>query len=134
MSNDYEELRNLLQRYARAADARNVAALRSLFSPDAIIDGARGRMAVAQWLDAMATPSPFQASMHFLGEPLIEFDAAGDAADLDTYAVVYQIADRSGGQQDLTLGIRYLDRVARSASGWRITERVAKTIWTRQEP
>ena len=127
--NDHDELRNLLQRYARAADARDVDALSDLFDPDATIDGSRGELALEAWLEAMGGTPAFPASMHFIGDPLVE--VTGDEARLDTYAVVHQLGDRSSGQQDLTLGIRYLDVAVRDQAGWRIRSRTARTLWMR---
>jgi hypothetical protein len=69
--------------------------------------------------------------MHVLGDPLILLDEAAGSATLDTYAVVYQLGDTAAGQSDLTLGIRYLDDVARYEGRWVITRRVAHTLWTR---
>jgi hypothetical protein len=128
-ASDNDQLRGLLQRYSRAADARDIDTLRSLFHPDAVIDGARGVLAVEPWLEAMrAGPAP-KASMHMLGEPLIEVD--GYEARLDTYAVVYQVGDGSPAQPDRTLGIRYLDVAVHGDSGWRIRHRQASTVWMR---
>jgi hypothetical protein len=124
---DAEELRSLVQRYARAADDRDIATLASLFHPDAVIDGARGSQTVDEWLDAMRAPRTFPTSMHVLGDPLIDLAAQ----TLDTYALVYQLGDREDGQADLTLGIRYLDDVVRHAGRWVIRRRVARTVWMR---
>lgn len=128
-TSDSDQLRALLQRYARAADARDVDALRSLFHPDAVIEGARGRQTLEAWLEGMTGPRAYPVSMHVLGEPLVRIEA--DQAELDTYAVVYQIGDRAGGQPDLTLGIRYLDTAVRDAAGWVIQARRAEAVWTR---
>jgi hypothetical protein len=126
---DHDQLRRLLQRYSRAADAKDVDSLRSLFHPDAVIDGARGTLELEPWLEMMGAPPSFPVSMHLLGEPLIDVD--GDRATLDTYAVVFQVGDRSAGQQDLTLGIRYQDEVVRDGAGWRFRHRSAQTVWMR---
>jgi SnoaL-like domain len=126
---DLDALRGLLQRYARAADARDVDALGALFEPGATIDGSRGKLTVESWLDVMRGPPTFPVSMHFIGDPLIEVH--GDEARLDTYAVVYQLGDPSSGQQDLRLGIRYLDVAVRNGAEWRISSRTARTLWTR---
>lgn len=123
-TSDADGLRGLLQRYARAADARDVAELRSLFHPAASIEGARGRQTLDEWLEGMAGPRAFPASMHVLADPLIRF--VGDTAELDTYAVVYQVAD---GRPEMTLGIRYLDSAVRSAGSWVIKSRRAETVW-----
>ena len=129
--NDADELRTLLQRYARAADQRDVDALAELFHPDAVISGARGEQTLDAWLDTMRGPRTFPTSMHVLGDPLIELDVGGEQATLDTYAVVYQLGDRDAGNADLTLGIRYVDDVVRSADGWVIQRRRAETLWMR---
>jgi hypothetical protein len=126
-SSDAEELRALVQRYARAADDRDIETLASLFHPDAVIDGTRGSQTVDGWLDGMRAPRTFPTSMHVLGDPLIDLAAQ----TLDTYAVVYQLGDRAEGQADLTLGIRYLDDVVRHTDRWVIRHRVARTVWMR---
>lgn len=57
--NQFEELRRLLQRYARAADDRDIDALSALFHPQAEILGSRGTLGVEEWLDTMHAPVPF---------------------------------------------------------------------------
>jgi hypothetical protein len=129
--NEADELRNLLQRYARAADQRDIGALAELFDPDAVISGTRGEQPLDAWLDTMRSPRTFPTSMHFLGDPLVALDEGGEQATLDTYAVVYQLGDRDAGHADLTLGIRYVDDVVRSANGWVILRRRVETLWMR---
>jgi len=124
---DADALRNLLQRYARAADDYDIEALAAIFHPDAVIIGARGELGLEGWLEGMRAPRTFPQSMHVLGDPLIELD--GDTARLDTYAVVYQLGGE--GQDDMTLGIRYLDDLERAGDGWVIRRRTATTLWMR---
>jgi hypothetical protein len=128
---DLEALRALPQRYARAADDRDVDALAALFHPEAAVEGARGAQTIDEWLDTMRGPRSFPSSMHVLGDPLIDLPEVGDEARLDTYAVVYQLGDKEAGQSDLTLGIRYLDDVVRDGERWVIRRRVAQTRWMR---
>ncbi len=127
----HDELRALLQRYARAADQRDVAALAELFHPDAQVTGARGVQSREEWLDTMRGPRAFPVSQHLLGEPLIELAPSGEEATLDTYAVVYQLGDRDAGGGDLTLGIRYLDDAVRHHGRWVVRRRTAHTLWMR---
>jgi ketosteroid isomerase-like protein len=129
MASDHDAVRALNQRYARAADERDVEALAALFAPDATVDGTRGEQTIDEWLDGMRGPGSWPSSMHVLGDPLIELD--GDRAHVDTYAVVHQLADPTTEQADLTLGIRYLDDLVRGPDGWRIAHRVARTLWMR---
>jgi hypothetical protein len=127
---DHDELRALVQRYARAADERDVDALAALFHPDATIQGTRGAQTLDDWLDIMRGPPAFPGSMHLLGDPLIEL-GTDDEALLDTYAVVFQLGDRDAGQSDLTFGIRYLDEAVRLDGRWVIRRRTARTVWMR---
>lgn len=126
-----DELRNLLERYARAADERNVDALAALFTADAVVVGTRGEQPIADWLDTMREPRAFPTSMHVFGNPLVELSDDGSQATLDTYAVVYQLGDAANGQRDLTLGMRYHDDVVRETDGWRIRARRAASVWMR---
>jgi len=129
--NVYEQLRMLMQGYARAADDRDIGRLTELFHPKAKIDGARGTQLFNEWIETMKAPRTFPISMHVLGDPLIELAATSDRATLDTYAVVYQLSDPGSGGGDLTLGIRYLDEVVRYEGRWVIERRQAKTLWMR---
>ncbi len=127
----HDELRALLQRYARAVDRRDLTTLAGLFRPDAAIAGARGTQTVEEWLDTLRGPRAFPTSMHVLGDPLIDLSPDGTDATLDTYAVVYQLAEPGSGNADLTLGINYLDDVVVEDGRWLITRRESRTLWMR---
>jgi uncharacterized protein (TIGR02246 family) len=121
---DLEAFRNLGQRYARAADARDYDAVGALFHPDAVIDGLRGSSPLGEYLEmSRSTPPAYAQSMHVLGDPLVELEVGADTATLDTYAVVYQIGATSEGGGNATLGVRYLDVVERRDGEWRIRHR-----------
>ena len=128
---DLEELKALTQRYARAADDRDIDALTSLFHPQATVDGARGAQTIDEWLEGMKGPRAFPTSMHLLGPPVIELTEGAEEGRMDTYAVVHQLGDTKAGQGDMTLGIRYLDEVCRHDGRWVVKARVAKTLWMR---
>lgn len=127
---DADEIRALLQRYARAADDRDIETLASIFHPEARIAGVRGEQDLREWLEAMRAPRAFPVSMHMLGDPLLVFDGDDDAR-ADTYAVVFQIADPGSDGTDLTLGIRYLDHLGRHEGRWVVLRRTATTVWRR---
>lgn len=129
--NPRDALRELLQRYARAADDRDIDALIALFHPEAEIIGARGPQGIDEWLDTMRAPRTFPHSMHVFGDPLIDVHKGEESARLDTYAVVYQLADQKSGGGDLTLGIRYMDDVVMHHGSWVIRRRTATTLWMR---
>jgi len=127
----HDALRELLQRYARAADDRDVPVLTTLFHPDAEIVGARGSQTLDQWLETMRGPRAFPSSMHMIGDPLIAHEVGAEHASLDTYAVVYQLSEPGSGSSDLTLGVRYLDEVVQFDDRWVIRRRRAQTLWMR---
>jgi hypothetical protein len=129
--NAHEQLRALLQRYGRAADARDVTVLAELFHPEAEISGAGGTLDRTQWLETMARPRAFPTSMHMLGDPLIDVDETAGTATLDTYAVVYQLSDPTTADADLTLGIRYLDDAVVHEGQWVVRRRRSQTLWMR---
>jgi hypothetical protein len=127
----HDELRNLAQRYARAVDARDIAALIEIFHPDAEIIGSRGAQSFDDWLDTMRGPRAFPTSMHMIGDPLIDVAEGADHATVDSYAVVYQLSDPGSGNADLTLGLHYLDEVVTDRGRWVIRRRQAQTLWMR---
>jgi SnoaL-like domain len=129
--NAEEELRALLQRYARAADERDGDVLAALFHPEAVIVGSSGELTKDEWLVTMRAPRAFPKSMHLIADPLIALGEDGGSADLDSYAVVFQLSDAASGASDLTLGIRYLDHAVVHAGNWVFLRRQATTLWMR---
>jgi hypothetical protein len=129
--NDGEELRALLQRYARAVDNRDMDSLTVLFHPEAVIVGSGGSQALDEWLAAMRAPRAFPRSMHVIADPLIALGDDGASAELDSYAVVFQLSDPASGGADLTLGIRYLDHAVVHEGVWVFLRRQATTLWMR---
>ena len=128
---DGEELRALLQRYARAVDNRDIEALAALFHPEAVIIGSGGSQARDDWLATMRAPRAFPQSMHMIADPLVVLEEGGGSAHLDSYAVVYQLSDPASGAADLTLGIRYLDDAVPYRGSWVFLRRQATTLWMR---
>ena len=129
--NDGEEQRALLQRYARAVDNRDMDALTVLFHPEAVIVGTGGSQRLDEWLATMRAPRAFPRSMHVIADPLIALGDDGASADLDSYAVVFQLSDADSGAADLTLGIRYLDHAVVHEGTWVFLRRQATTLWMR---
>ena len=124
----HDGIRALLQGYARAVDDRDLDTLARLFDPAAVIVGSRGTQSVDEWLESMRAPRSFPVSMHVIGEPLIDGEEGADRASTDTYAVVYQLGDEGAS---LTLGMRYLDEVARRDDRWVFVRRRSMMVWMR---
>lgn len=128
---DIEHLRRMPQRYARAVDDRDGTALAALFHPDGVVHGTRGTQPVPEYLTTMAAPSPFGVGQHVLADPIIDLEPGADRAHSDTYAVVYQAQPTDGSDTTMTLGMRYVDELVRTADGWQISKRRATLLWRR---
>jgi hypothetical protein len=105
--------------------------LTALFHPDAVIIGSGGSQSLDEWLATMRAPRAFPQSMHVIADPLIAPGEDGRSADLDSYAVVFQLSDPASGSADLTLGIRYLDHAVVHDGTWVFLRRQATTLWMR---
>ena len=127
---DREALRMLPQRYARAVDGRDHAALTALFDPDGSVDGTFGLQSVVDYLETMRTrPDTGGTSMHVLTDPLIDLQPGATTARMDTYAVVHQIPAPGSDGEARMLGMRYVDDLIRRDGTWRIHHRVARMVF-----
>lgn len=128
---DRAAIRDLLMRYGHAVDRRDFERVAACFTPDASYVGSLGggdiSVALAALRDRMGR---FESTMHFMSTQVIEL--AGDSARCETYALVYhRTGSAEEGEQDLIVGVRYLDELGRHGDTWRIRHRVAKVEWQR---
>jgi hypothetical protein len=131
---DRQEIADVLLRYARGIDRFDLELVRSCYHPDAYDDHGDVKGSVDVFLAGAATFLPrFEATMHFLGNMLIELD--GDVARAETYAIAYhrQLLGDGAGRDDVS-GIRYVDRFERRDGAWKIAYRVVVTEWRRVDP
>lgn len=129
---DRIEIQDLLVRYARAIDTQDYALLDTCFTPDAHVDyttsgGIKGSYPeVRAWLEKAL--AQFDAMMHFVGNSVVSLD--GDTAQAKTY--VYNPMGKAGPDGNVeffTVVADYVDRLIRTASGWRIEERVEEQMF-----
>lgn len=126
---DRAAIQDVLLRYARGVDRRDLAIVAACFAPEAAYDGALARGTIAQALPALARAfTRYASTMHFIGNQLIELD--GDRARSETYTVAYHRL-LEPPPRDRTVGIRYEDELARTGSGWCIVRRVVRLDWER---
>jgi ketosteroid isomerase-like protein len=133
-----QEIADVIYRYARGIDRLDFDLVRSCYHDDAYDDHGMFRGNVEEFIDSARRFLPrFAATMHFMGNVLIEVGVDGDAARAraETYAVAYhrQIGEDGGGKDDV-FGIRYVDRFERRNGEWRIAHRVVATEWRRVDP
>ena len=129
---DRLEIEDVLTRYAWAIDTREFDGLDEVFTPDAFVDytsagGIKGDYPeVKAWL-ASVLPH-FPAYQHLVTNKDIRID--GDAAT--SRSGFYNPMGQDAGDGSLSfffVGGEYHDQLVRTAKGWRIKERIEKTVW-----
>jgi len=129
---DRSAVRDVVYTYARGVDRKDIAMVASCFGPECAYEGALGRTTAR---DALARLEErwvqYDATMHFMGNCLIELD--GDVARSETYCVAYHRRTVGGTQKDFTVAVRYCDEMARTDGRWRIRRRQVFTVWTRDD-
>jgi 3-phenylpropionate/cinnamic acid dioxygenase small subunit len=127
---DRAAVHEVLLRYARGVDRRDIDLVASCFTPEAAYDGAlaRGdiRQALARLREAM---DRYASTMHFLGNMVIE--VTGDHASSETYAIAYH-RPRAGERQHV-VAVRYLDELVRRDGRWLIARRRVCRDWERYD-
>lgn len=133
-ADDRLALRHLVDSYAIGCDRKDIAILRSCFA-----DGATNTV---HWLDREATTMTAPDDLERIPTGLARYDQTfhvvanhrvevrGDEATGDVYCVAHHLT----GKDDFVMHIRYEDRYARTADGWRITTRDLHLLWTANLP
>jgi 3-phenylpropionate/cinnamic acid dioxygenase small subunit len=126
---DRLEIDDLLTRYATAIDTGNFDLLDDVFMPDAHVDytsagGIAGDFpTVKAWLSEVLPHFP--AYQHLVGNRNVVID--GDSAT--SKSVFYNPMIQKNGDT-FFVGGEYHDKIVRGPNGWRIAERIEKTVWT----
>ncbi len=129
---DRAAIQDVMLRYARGVDRRDLDLVAACFMPDASYEGALASGTIAQALVRLRDRmTRYDSTMHFIGNQLIEIN--GDAASSETYAIAYHRLTDGGIARLYTVGVRYLDGLVRDGDTWRIRRRVVKTEWQRSE-
>ena len=129
---DRAAIQDVLLRYARGVDRRDLDLVASCFMPDASYEGALARGTIADALARLGDRlARYDGTMHFVGNQLIEI--RGDTASSETYVVAYHRLANEGAARLFTVGVRYLDELVRDGEQWRIRRRIVRTDWQRTE-
>lgn len=128
----------VIQRYARAVDARDFDSVRACFHPDARIHyGDYYTGGLDETLDFLASSLPnLESTLHVFGTPWIELDPGGFEARVETYAInsaTYPPDDAGRSMQNVS-GTRYEDRFALRDGSWGIVERRNQRVWAHNLP
>jgi hypothetical protein len=123
-------VRDVLYRYARGVDRRDLALVASCFAPGATYEGALASGTVADMLAALpAAMARYAATLHFMSEPAVIVD--GPLAHGETPTVAYHVLPDSRALR--TVGVRYCDRFELGSTGWRIVARRVERCWQRTD-
>ena len=130
---DRAHVQEVPMRYARGVDRRDWDLVRSCFAADAYVDGTRSTGHVDAYLAELRPGvERWAGTMHLMANQLVTVAAGGDRASLETYAVAFHWAVAPPGTpspDNLIMGVRYHDELAREGDGWVITRRVVSGDW-----
>jgi 3-phenylpropionate/cinnamic acid dioxygenase small subunit len=130
---DRLEIEDLLSRYAWALDSKDFDGLDDVFTPDARLDytsagGEAGAYPeVKAWL-AKVLPH-FPAYQHLVTNHQITLDGDTATSRSEFYNPMVTAAG-DGTRGIFFVGGEYHDRIVRTPVGWRIAERVERSVWT----
>jgi len=124
---DPTAIREVLLRYARAVDARDVSLVASCFTSDAAYRGALASGTITDALAALGDAMHrYEATRHAITAQEVDVDGDRARSHADCTAQ-HWLPDGSSR----TVGVRYHDELARAPEGWRITRREVECLWTR---
>lgn len=137
---DLLALRALVDRYARAVDARDAHAFAGLFTADGVLavyeseDAPptveyRGHDALREVMDLLRA---FSSTFHVMANHICE--TAGAEATGEVYCMAHHLTEGAGGATDLVMYIRYRDAYAKTSAGWRFLRRDVRRQWTEERP
>lgn len=126
---DYEAVRNLLGRYARAVDLRDFETVGNCFTEDAIASYSgltipQGREHVVNHIKGVIRTVH---SQHFNYALTIEVD--GDQAKTLSYSIAVLIQEDGDGFQSLARGLTYTDKLRKTNGHWQIYNRLHTADW-----
>jgi hypothetical protein len=132
---DHREIEELMHRYATGIDTADYDLIDGFFVPGGTIDyteigGPAGVWDpdVKRWSEAALAAFPVRE--HYITNTVVSYAPDRDAASSVTYWRAPMGFARADGSIHLfESGGRYLDSLARTADGWRVTARVAKQDW-----
>ncbi|MAG33216.1 MAG: hypothetical protein CL908_20245 [Deltaproteobacteria bacterium] len=133
---DEQAIRDVLARYWRGIDRRDVALVQSSYHPDAYDDHGYCKGPIGGFLESLegGVWDFFENTHHFAGHTDIEPLADG-RAQAESYAEAHHLRRREDGLfDDLVYGLRYVDHFERREGIWRIGHRVCVWDWARIDP
>ncbi len=133
---DRMEIQDLFVAYTYALDTKDWAAFERVFTPDAFIDysvmgGSAGDLPSTIEFLRSAMPM-FPSYQHMVATSQITVD--GDTAEAKTICHNPMTMGEGDDADLMVCGLWYLDKLVRTADGWRIKERVEEKSYMRIFP
>lgn len=131
---DKQEIHEVLMRYCRGIDRRDLDLVLSVFHEDAH-DNHTGKSELAheRFPKVLAVAEAnVKRTSHTICNELVEVH--GDVAASESYLVAYHRLEHDGRELDWILGARYVDRLERRSGVWRIAHRTVICDWERFDP
>lgn len=137
---DRAALHDLLARYFQGLDRGNPEQVRSCFTADvqAHYDKRTPTRGIEELIDSLQNfnklrEETMKITTHFMGNLNIS-RLEGDAAETETNALALLVEPGNGADLVSVRSLRYLDRMRREESGWRISDRIHTLDWSCQMP
>jgi hypothetical protein len=126
-----DAIRDLVMAYARAADRKDTALMRSRYHPDAVEDHGSFFQGLARdFIDRLPEiQAPIDILSHHVTSHSIVVD--GDRAEGEVYVLAMHRVQRGAGQPafDVLVGGRYLDGYACRDGAWKFSRRAIVADW-----
>lgn len=123
------EITDVIKRLARGTDRLDEGLMASCYHPDGYDDHNSFRGSGTEFARWVCEVLPhFEATHHFIADPYIRIE--GGVAQVDTYCEAHHVRV----DNDMILGLRYVDRFERRDGRWLIAKRVCAFDWTYTVP
>lgn len=137
---DRAAIQDLLARYFQGLDRGSPEQVRNCFTDDvrAHYDQRTPTRGIEALIDSLQNFNALQEgtmkiTTHFMGN--LNFSRIeGDAAETETNAIAFLVEPTNGAEPVAVRCLRYLDRMRREPSGWRISDRIHTLDWSSQMP
>lgn len=124
------EIGRVVARYCRGIDRVDLELVRSCYHGDARDEHGSFAGTVDEYVAWVAgLLAKYDATMHFIGNQLVDFEDA-DTAWAETYGISVHRSASDAPHLNLTTGFRFVDRFERRGGEWRIAHRVAVADWS----
>ena len=127
---DRDVIHDVVMRYAKGVDSRDMEMVRSCFSPDCDATrwgpGPGDREAMIEYISGVGH---FHTTMHMMGNQFVEVD--GDRAAVDSYAMLThhrELGDGRVHKLDVN-GSRYVEHLERRDGAWVVVQRGGEPSW-----